>query len=59
MRFLKLQEVMHLTQLSRSSIYASMKDETFPHHIKIGKRSVGWTEESVQNWITNRIQGIN
>jgi prophage regulatory protein len=59
MRFLKLQEVMHLTQLSRSSIYASMKEETFPHHIKLGKRSVAWSEESIKQWITNRIQGIN
>ncbi len=59
MRFLKLPQVMHLTQLSRSSIYALMKQALFPPQVKLGKRSVAWTEESIVDWMTSRIQGGN
>ena len=57
MRFLKLPQVMHLTQLSRSSIYALMKAGSFPHQVKLGKRSVAWLEEAILNWIKTRIEG--
>ena len=59
MKFLKLPAVMHLTQLSRSSIYALMKEGSFPRQVKLGKRSVAWLEESILNWIKTRIEGNN
>ena len=55
MQFMKLHDVMQLTKLSRSSIYARMKEETFPQHFKIGKRAVAWTEESILNWMNSTI----
>ena len=54
---MKLQDVMQLTKLSRSSIYARMKEETFPQHFKIGKRAVAWTEESILSWMNSTITG--
>ena len=59
MRFLRLAEVIHLTQLSRSTIYAGMKDETFPHSVKLGKRSVAWTEDSIIGWMTEKVNALN
>jgi prophage regulatory protein len=59
MKFLKLPAVMHLTQLSRSGIYAQMKEGSFPHQVKLGKRSVAWSEESISTWIKFRIEGGN
>ena len=59
MKFLKLPQVMHLTQLSRSGIYALMKEDSFPRQVKLGKRSVAWSEESILNWIKTRIEGCN
>jgi prophage regulatory protein len=56
MQFMKLPDVMQITKLSRSSIYARMKEETFPHHFKIGKRAVAWTEESIFNWMNSTIR---
>jgi prophage regulatory protein len=50
---------MHLTQLSRSGIYAQMKEGSFPHQVKLGKRSVAWSEESISTWIKSRIEGGN
>jgi prophage regulatory protein len=57
MQFMKLPDVMQITKLSRSSIYAMMKNETFPQHFKIGKRGVAWTEESILNWMNSTIIG--
>lgn len=57
MRFMKLPDVMQITKLSRSSIYAMMKNETSPQHFKIGKRAVAWTEESILNWMNSTITG--
>ena len=57
MQFMKLNDVMQITKLSRSSIYARMKEETFPQHFKIGKRAVAWTEESILSWMNSTITG--
>ena len=46
----RLQEVMTLTGLSRSSIYLRMSTKEFPKPIKIGRRAVGWTEDSIITW---------
>ena len=54
-RILKLPEVIQVTGLSRSTIYLRMKEKTFPTHIKLGERSVGWLEEDIQCWIDQRI----
>ena len=41
---------MTLTGLSRSSIYLRMSTKDFPKPIKIGRRAVGWTEDSIITW---------
>lgn len=46
----RLPEVMSLTGLSRSSIYLRISVEEFPKPIKIGRRAVGWPEDSLIAW---------
>ena len=46
----RLPEVMSLTGLSRSSIYLRISVEEFPKPIKIGRRAVGWSEDSLIAW---------
>ncbi len=46
----RLPEVMTITGLSRSSIYLRMSTNEFPKPIKIGRRAVGWTEDSIITW---------
>ena len=43
------------TGLSRSSIYAQMKKGHFPKPIKLGPRSVGWVDSSINAWIQAKI----
>lgn len=45
------------TGLSRAGIYLKMSQNEFPKQIRLGKnsRSVGWLEEEINEWITQRI----
>lgn len=52
---IRLAEVRRRTGLSRSSIYAAIAAGEFPKSVKIGARSVAWTQTSVQRWITAKI----
>ncbi len=49
-RMYRLPEVITITGLSRSSIYLRMSTNEFPKPIKIGRRAVGWTEDSIITW---------
>lgn len=57
-KILRLPEVKARTGLSRSSIYAYIKQGKFPHHIALGERSVGWYESEVDAWVASR-QRVN
>lgn len=53
-RILRLGDVKLRTGLSRSSIYAYMKAGTFPQHISLSERCVGWYEHEVDAWVASR-----
>ena len=46
----RLTEVMDMTGLSRSSIYLRVSTDEFPKPVKIGRRAIGWPEESIIAW---------
>ena len=46
----RLPEVMNMTGLSRSSIYLRVSTDEFPKPVKIGRRAIGWSEESIIAW---------
>ena len=52
----RLPEVMNMTGLSRSSIYLRVSTNEFPKPIKIGRRAVGWPEESIIAWQTKMME---
>ncbi|PLX71313.1 MAG: AlpA family transcriptional regulator [Denitrovibrio sp.] len=51
----RLPEVIKLTGLSRSSIYALMAKNKFPQPIKLSERSVAWVSTDIQSWIDEKI----
>ena len=51
MKFLKLQAVMSITGMSRSSIYLAISEGTFPKQINLGARSIAFLESEVQEWM--------
>ena len=55
-RFLRLPEVQERTGFSRSFIYKSVNDKTFPSPRKVGGRASVWLESEVNTWIS-RVAG--
>jgi prophage regulatory protein len=51
---LRRRQVEQLVQLSRSTIYASVKAGTFPAPIRIGVRAVAWRKSCVESWLEAR-----
>jgi len=54
-RILRLRQVCALTGLGRSFIYQLQTDGRFPRRIKLGGRAVGWLEDEVIKWLSDRI----
>jgi len=53
---LRRKQVEARTGLSRSTIYARIKSGTFPAPVSLGPRAVGWIENDVQRWLSDRIE---
>lgn len=51
----RLNEVKARTGLSRSTLYAYVRDGRFPAPIAISKRCVAWVEGEIDGWIADRI----
>ena len=54
LRLLTLRNVMEVTAMSRSAIYAGMAAGAFPQPIRIGARAVRWIEGEVIEFIASR-----
>ena len=53
-RFLRLAEVLRLTQLSKASVYRKIRRGTFPAQVKVGRRGVRWRADEVREWLDTR-----
>ncbi len=54
-RILRLKEVIAITGLSRSTIYAEIAKGEFPKQVQLtGNRAVGWHENTIIQWIESR-----
>jgi prophage regulatory protein len=56
-RIIRITEVIAMTGLSRSGIYAAIKEGTFPAQLKLSVRSSGWLESEVIAWRDKRPRG--
>jgi prophage regulatory protein len=45
---------MRRTGLARSTIYAQIKEGTFPRQVKLGVKASGWKESDIEEWAANR-----
>lgn len=53
-QFVKLPDVKTATSLSKTKLYALIKDGDFPAPIKLGRSSV-WLMSEVQDWMDKQI----
>ena len=50
-RLLRINDVVEVTGLSKTSIYRYVANETFPKPVKIGETVVAWRVEDIDEWI--------
>jgi prophage regulatory protein len=50
-RFIRLDIVMTITRLSRTTLWRMERLGTFPRRKKIGKRAVAWLESEGRDWL--------
>ena len=53
---LRLPTAMMRCGLGRSSIYAGVKNGTFPAPVRLSARAVGWREEEIDRWVSERVK---
>jgi prophage regulatory protein len=56
MKILRLDQVVEVTGIPRSTLYRYVKNRQFPAQVKLGQKIVGWVEEEVVAWIKNKIE---
>lgn len=54
--FLRLPEVKAVTGLSKSSLYALIREKSFPAPIRLGPRAVAWVRSEVRQWASERVR---
>ena len=53
--FLRLPEVKLVTGLSKSSLYALIRANSFPAPVQLGPRTVAWVKSEIKQWAAERI----
>lgn len=53
---LRLTQVLVITGLSKSTLYAMVKANRFPRQVRLSKRLVGWKAGMVFDWVAARPQ---
>lgn len=53
-QFYRLSQLKKQLSVSRSSIYAWIKNGSFPRGIKLGKNCTAWNAEDVHAWVEKR-----
>lgn len=56
LKLLRINQVLEITGLGRSTVYNYVAKKTFPEPIKLGQRSSAWIESEVNAWIESRIE---
>lgn len=53
-RYIRSDELTHMTGLSLSTIYRFERNGVFPRRRVLGPNSVGWLESDINDWLTSR-----
>lgn len=52
--YIRLEDVITMTKLSKQSIYRLMREKQFPANVKITRRTVVWIKEEIEEWLVNK-----
>lgn len=54
MKILRLAAVLEKLGISKATVYRWIESEGFPAPLRLGPRAVGWSEASIEKWLTSR-----
>jgi predicted DNA-binding transcriptional regulator AlpA len=54
--FLRLPGVKAITGLSKTSLYALIRQKNFPAPVRLGARTVAWVRSEVKEWALERVR---
>lgn len=54
--FLRLPGVKLVTGLSKTSLYALIREKEFPAPVRLGPRAVAWVRSEVRQWAVERVR---
>lgn len=54
-RLMRLPEVLHVTGISRSTLYELSSRKAFPARVTLGGKNVAWVESEIHHWVAERI----
>ena len=54
-KLIRLPHVEERCGLRKSTIYAGVKDKTFPAPVRLSARAVAWREADIDRWIAERV----
>jgi prophage regulatory protein len=54
--FLRLPEVRSVTGLSKTTVYALIRENDFPAPVRLGPRAVAWVRSEVRQWALGRVK---
>jgi predicted DNA-binding transcriptional regulator AlpA len=54
--FLRLPGVKAITGLSKTSLYALIREKSFPTPVRLGARTVAWVRSEVREWAIERVR---
>ncbi|WP_434701566.1 helix-turn-helix transcriptional regulator [Pseudomonas sp. D1-36] len=54
-RFMRLEEVLHVTGLGRNTVYRRIREGTFPKQLRIGPNSVAWRQSAIIEWMDSLV----
>ena len=53
--FWRLPEVKAVTGLSKTSLYALIREKSFPAPVRLGPRAVAWVRSEIRQWAAERV----
>jgi prophage regulatory protein len=54
---LRLEAVLQILQISRSSFYAGIKDGRFPPPVRLGPRTSAWRRDDIMRIVAEGVEG--
>lgn len=54
-RLIRIQTVINLTGMSRSTIWRKVKAKTLPQPVRLGDSSAAWLLDEIESWIDERV----